>query len=305
MTSQEVTMGLDHAVTTTTSVGVRWVHKWMSYTIEDLGWQVPRVGDVFIIGNPGFGMGQYTMGSEVPPQPPATRDYDGVELRLQKRLSKNWYFNSSYLWSRLWGNYSGLANSDEVTAARNFVARTSPNNNVVFDKIYQSYDSSGSKKPVMGPLATDRPHQVKFQAAYVLPFGTTVSLNEFVGSGTPITRNAYVVSGRTFYKGRGSDGRTPAFSKTDLFLQHDFALPRGSRVQLEMNVLNLFDQKQVISVWARQDRDTVPLTTAQFFAGFNIDEEYARYKIRLDPRFLMPEAWQGRRQIRFAARFVF
>jgi len=287
MTSQEITLGLDHELTATTSVGFRWVRKWLNYTIEDLGWQIPRVGDVFIIGNPGFGMAEYTMGPDVPPQPPATRDYDGVEFHVHKRLANRWYLNASYLWSRLYGNYSGLASSDEVTVGVG--GRTSPNNNVVFDKIYASYDSTGSKQPVMGPLATDRPHQFKTQVAYNFPFGTTVAVNQFIASGTPITRFAYAVSGRTYYKGRMSDGRTPTYSATDLNAQHEFTLPRNTRLQLEVNVLNLLDQKAVVTVFSRQDRDTIPLTTAQFFAGFDVPTEHAKYNIRLDPRFLMTE----------------
>ena len=39
------------------------------------------------------------------PYPAAVRDYDAVELSLNKRLSSGWALRASYLWSRLWGNY--------------------------------------------------------------------------------------------------------------------------------------------------------------------------------------------------------
>ena len=48
------------------------------------------------------------------------RDYDSVEFAFEKRFADNWYLRSSYLWSRLYGNYSGLSQSDEN-------GRTSPN----------------------------------------------------------------------------------------------------------------------------------------------------------------------------------
>ncbi len=35
------------------------------------------------------------------------RVYDSVELRLTKRLANRWTGDVSYLWSRLYGNYSG------------------------------------------------------------------------------------------------------------------------------------------------------------------------------------------------------
>ena len=41
------------------------------------------------------------------------------ELKLTKRLSNNWQMTTSFLVSRLFGTYPGLASSDEV-------ARTSP-----------------------------------------------------------------------------------------------------------------------------------------------------------------------------------
>lgn len=40
-------------------------------------------------------------------------DYDAVELALDKRHSGDWSARVSYTWSRLYGNYSGLAQSDE------------------------------------------------------------------------------------------------------------------------------------------------------------------------------------------------
>ena len=40
------------------SVGVRYTHKWLDRTIEDTGINVPNVGEVFFIANPGFGVAE-------------------------------------------------------------------------------------------------------------------------------------------------------------------------------------------------------------------------------------------------------
>ena len=38
-------------------------------------------------------------------------------------------------------------------------------------------------------------------------------------------------------------GRTPVFSKTDLLVSHEVPMARNKRLRLELNVLNLFNQK--------------------------------------------------------------
>src|SRR5205814_2100090 len=95
------------------SIGVRYTHKWLDRTIEDSGINVPNVGEVFFIANPGFGVAEQILPKPAPPMPKAQRDYDGVEFRLIKRMANRWYLNTSYLYSRLFGNYGGLASSDE------------------------------------------------------------------------------------------------------------------------------------------------------------------------------------------------
>jgi hypothetical protein len=90
-----VTVELDHELSHSMSAGVRYVHTWMTRTIEDNGISVPGVGEVFFIANPGFGVAEQILPAPAPPAPHAVRDYDGLEFRLQKRLSNNWSLNTS------------------------------------------------------------------------------------------------------------------------------------------------------------------------------------------------------------------
>ncbi len=108
------------------------------------------------------------------PTPHATRDYDAFELRLRKRLARGWSAEVDYTYSRLWGNYSGLASSDEN-------GRVAPNMSSYFDVIYQSYDDQ--QRQVFGRLATDRPHALKLWATYDMPWGTTVGVTGIAESG--------------------------------------------------------------------------------------------------------------------------
>ena len=145
------------------------------------------------------------------PFPKAVRDYDAVEFVGRKLLDDNWALTASYVWSRLYGNYSGLSESDEN-------GRTEPNIGATFDSAVGLYDGEG--RALYGRLATDRPHQAKAQFIYTAPFGIDVGVFQSLASGLPVSRSAVLTPGVVaFYAGRGSDGRTPAVSQTDLNVQ--------------------------------------------------------------------------------------
>lgn len=163
--STEISLGLEYLMTPRTLVGLRYVHKEIVQTIEDVGVLDRELGaEVFFIANPGEGVAQRILGPTFPAQPEAVRDYDAVTLWLRKNFDGRWALNASYTYSELRGNYSGLASSDED-------GRLSPNVNRFFDGLPSSFDASGSGRPVFGELATDRPHQFKAQLIYHAPWG--------------------------------------------------------------------------------------------------------------------------------------
>ena len=90
-----------------------------------------------------------------------------------------------------------------------------------------------------------------------------------------------------FYKGRSDLGRLPTFSQTDLNVQHGFRLPGHTRVELEANILNLFDQDTATQISNAPYRDAIPTNAATgFFNGVNIDAiAAATPSIRKDPRY--------------------
>jgi outer membrane receptor protein involved in Fe transport len=295
---QEFTLGLDHELGTRTSVGIRYVHKQIDRTIDDVGIIVPGVGEVYYYANPGFGLAEFTIGEQYPAQPQAQRDYDGVEIRAQRRMTDGFQLSGSYLWSRLYGNFSGLASSDEN-------GRSSPNVNRFFDGIYMSFDEKGN--PTNGNLGTDRPHQVKAQAVYSFRFGTTLAANQYVASGTPISRQVSNFGLPFFYRGRGSEGRTPTFSQTDMYVQHEVNMGGNRRLQFGLNVLNLFDQDTVTDVFNAELRQSVSIDDDVFFqpGGFDTQAIIAAQNRLRDARFLMDSGFQGRRALRFGVKFMF
>ncbi len=301
--AQEFTLGADHELNRTMSVGVRYAHKWMDRTIEDVGIAVPGVGEVFYISNPGRGISENLLRDKAgcttcPSQPIPKRTYDGVEVRLIKRYANNWYLNTSYLRSRLYGNYSGLSSSDEN-------GRNSPSVLRYFDGQYMSFDQTGA--PVYGPLGTDRPHQFKLQASYSLPWGTQAGVFYQLASGLPQQQQITILGVPVFNLGRNSMGRSPTFSQTDLTLSHRLKLMAGTDVTVEANVINLFDQDIVTGYTNTPYRDAIPLSSAQqFFNGFDADAiAAATPSVRKNPLFRMPSGFQAARVVRFAAKFRF
>jgi hypothetical protein len=310
MESNEITLGIQHELTSQISLGFRAVHKELVRTIEDVGVLVPGIGEVFYIANPGEGIARNILGAGFPAQPKARREYDGYELEFTKRMSNNWSLHASYLYSRLWGNYSGLASSDEVSGygadTGNFgTARRAPNVNRYFDALQQSFDENGN--PVYGLLSTDRPHQLKAQALYSFDFGTSIGINQYIGSGTPISREVNVSPGLPFFPdGRGSLGRTPTLTQTDLYLEHRFDFGKRYGLELSLNVINLFDEDTARVVWNAQNTDEdLPLTEEEFFAGFDTDQVIADNNVALDPRYGMDEVLQARREVRLGVKLTF
>ena len=138
-----------------------------------------------------------------PRLPHRTRPSSGRQSSMSGRDFRPWFFSANYTLSRLYGNYSGLASSDEISTPTTgttsataqqqagSIARPGGNVNRYWDLDELLWDSQGNLD-VRGRLATDRPHVVKLYGAYSLPFGTQVGAFFYGASGTPIS--TYVTS---------------------------------------------------------------------------------------------------------------
>jgi len=305
--SGEWSLGLDRELNPRMSLGVRYTHKWLTRTIEDVGLLLPGIGEIYIIGNPGYNTTKVMMPAYPNfPTPRATRKYDAVEFTLRKRFSNRWSAEADYTYSRLWGNYGGLASSDEN-------GRTSPNVNRYFDHLYMSYDQNN--KAVYGLLPTDRPHVLKVQATYDLPWGTSLGAYGIFQSGT-LNSTSISYGGYPIYnKGRGDLGRLPMYKQVDLNVQHTFKLGGQMRLMLQANITNVLDLAGFTSVYTTNPIRIGALTPtnsdAVFFGGPWTVESLKAMKIAQGVTFTDAEffnkldGYQGRRQIRFNAKFSF
>jgi Carboxypeptidase regulatory-like domain/TonB-dependent Receptor Plug Domain len=242
----EYTVGIERLLTGTLLFSARFSHKSVDRAIEDIGFPTASGSEAYIIGNPGFGLAAKVARDNGYTATKAERKYDALEFRVDKRLSNNYFFNASYTWSRLFGNYSGLASSDEA-------GRSSPNVNRFFDLPFLGYTANG--KPDNGRLATDRPHVFKAFAGYGFDwFGNKANRTDFsfftsVQSGTPLTSQYTFYNATAILFGRGDLGRTEKFSETDFLVSHNYKFGKDNRFTLQpfLNILNLFDERNELT----------------------------------------------------------
>jgi hypothetical protein len=319
----EFTAGFERELGSKFLLSGRYSHKQVDRAVEDIGFSSPTGSEAFIIGNPGEGLAA-KVGTDFGFIPlKAERRYDAVEVRLDKRLSKSYYFNSSYTWSRLFGNYSGLASSDED-------GRTSPNVNRNFDLPIVGFTALG--QPDNGLLPTDRPHSFKFYGGYNLNwrdrfgFGrgyeTDFSLFTTIQSGTPLTTRFVLFNiDNMILNGRGDLGRSEAFTQTDFALHHKIRFGGSERfaIVFDLDVLNLFNEVNVLSVFDNISSVNIPSTDIGLSANAPTAEaQFQRTNTRdkintilngpggsKDTRFGLPNSFQGPRSIRFGFRFLF
>ena len=154
-------------------------------------------------------------------------------------------------------------------------------------------------------------HQFKTQAIYSLPFGTSIGANYYLSSGVPVTREIGIYPPNNLpvqYLGRLSDGRTDVFSQTDLYIQHEIKVGGERRMQVSLNVLNVFDQKAALGKWSTyQYVNGIDIPSeALFYTGqLNFDQLIRDQGVVQDPRFLKDSWYQFPISARVGVKFLF
>ena len=288
MAQHEFVVGTDWAIQPTLSFSARYARKRLDNTIEDIG-ATDSLG--FYIGNPGPGFGDtlhrtlYSAGftaplcSACPVQPKAIREYDGLELRVNKTAGSHYFLSAFYTYSSLRGNYPGLTSTFNTDGNG---GRHNPNNNRSFDQPQMAFNAHG--KPFGGPLPTDRPNTVGAFGSFrqkwfggesqlglaqvilqgspvstaVPTLGTTSSVQfvEDQGNFVPFTKDAAgnLIAG-SIQHGR----RTPAYLQTDANLTHYIHVSKeheNRKFGGEINFYNLLNQHAVTGY------NEIPITAA-------------------------------------------
>ena len=226
---EEVIVGADFEVVKDLVLGAKYIWRDLPRVIED---SLASDGSYYL-GNPGEGLlsemydETYTY---LYPAPKPKRTFTGVELTARKRLSDNWQFLASYLWSELEGNYDGTFQAS--------TGQLDPNLNSAFDYAEFSVQNYGY-------LSVDRTHQFKIDGYYTFDFGLDIGLSAYYITGKPVTAYGFDVSYRNYeyyLSERGAYGRTDDEYEMDLHLGYPIKLG-GVQVNLLFDVFNLLDRQ--------------------------------------------------------------
>jgi outer membrane receptor protein involved in Fe transport len=303
----EYVAGWDYQLARDWAFEVRYDRRRLDHILEDSSLNDPFWGETYTVVNPGEGVNRTIDGyasyltslgqsfgvpgwafngpldkqfglsfgtcPTCPPMPKAVRNYDGVELRVTKSFSKGWAGMFSYTWSSLWGNYTGLTNTDQTDGGT--PGRNSPDTSRAFDEPFYYYGANGQSNN--GPLATDRPNTFKGYAYYTLPWlhmNTTFGLFQAAYQGSP--QASYIDIGNMFPNqvseavdifgrdkwvnltqdaagkitiGAPYTRRAPWFTQTDFSVSHEIRVKEHQSIGVQMNITNLLGQRAVTSYY--------------------------------------------------------
>jgi hypothetical protein len=180
------------------------------------------------------------------------RNYQAVEIEMNKGFSNGWLMRANYRIARLQGNYEG--------AFRNDNGQTDPSISSLFDFTTGILGELGNQFAI-GPLNTDRRHVVNGFFSYTFPKSKLKSLTLGTGirvqSGTPISQLAdhpvYQNSGEVPIGGRGVLGRNPVGGQLDLQADYPWKISERSTIRFSAALFNISNSKPVQFV--DQNRD--------------------------------------------------
>lgn len=235
-----------------------------------------------------------TTGGPVPETirwPKPERRYQAVTLEVKKNLSHNWLLQASYTFSRSWGNYVGLFKAD--------TAQLDPNNTSEYDLVSLTDNRSG-------PLPGDRPHVIKFKAAYTYEVDPTLSFTlggQYLWLSGPrvnaLGAHELYGPGEVYVLPRGSMGRLPPFWTLDLRVGVDWTFAKPYKLSFSADCYNVLNRQVKTAVDEEYTSDSV----APIRGGTPADLESLKRvdggEVTPNNNFRNPIAYQSARAFRF------
>jgi hypothetical protein len=166
------------------------------------------------------------------------REYQAVEIEVNKGFSHNWALVSNWRIARLRGNYEGAFRNDNNQA--------DPGISALFDLTEGMFGLIGQQQGI-GPLNTDRRNVVNTYVTYVLDHsamkGLVLGAGVRVQSGVPLTtlvaQQAYQNAGEVPINGRGDLGRAPVVGTVDAHLEYPWKLSERFSLKFGFDAFNI------------------------------------------------------------------
>jgi len=175
------------------------------------------------------------------------REYQAVEIEINKSFGHNWSLISNWRISRLRGNFEG--------AFRNDNGQADPGISSLFDFTPGLLNTLG-KQLAVGPLNADRLHIINIYPTYILDRGPLKGLILTPGvkiqSGVPLTTLAaqsnYGNYGEVPIFGRGDLGRLPMTGTVDAHVEYPWKISESKSLNLAVDFLNIANTKRPLSI---------------------------------------------------------
>ncbi|MFT3693072.1 MAG: TonB-dependent receptor [Kofleriaceae bacterium] len=261
--SDELIVGAEYEVLPDVKVGINYTHKTLPNVLED----------IFLPGSPDYGItnpgqnfddeadklaakaatelmstdaktrtqgeldqqranGMYRIKTYDKPY----RTYDGVQVQLTQRPTKNSLVMASYTYSKEQGNFPGLFSTE--------TGQLDPN-------ITSEYDLPGLLANRYGPMGLDRPHNVKVDGFYRFDLKTAglITLGASVRAQSGIPHNVLGAdptygNGESYLLPRGSFERSPTTGQADVHIAYGYRLSKGTTLEVFGDIFNLTNAQQ-------------------------------------------------------------
>ncbi|MGA8304699.1 MAG: carboxypeptidase regulatory-like domain-containing protein [Candidatus Acidiferrales bacterium] len=171
------------------------------------------------------------------------REYEAVELEVNKAFSHNWAMVANWRIAQLRGNYEG--------AFRNDNGQADPGISSLFDLTQGDFGLIGQQQGI-GPLNTNRKQVVNVYTTYVLGSGKLKNMvlggGVKVQSGVPLTtlaaQQAYQNPGEVPVFGRGDLGNAPVTGSVDAHIEYPWKINDRFTMKFGMDLFNIADGRR-------------------------------------------------------------
>jgi hypothetical protein len=267
--TDEFILGTEYEVMPDLKVGLNYIHRSLPSVIEDIS---TDGGNTYLITNPGQNFdaeaadlhkkameqmassdpqtqalgalnesrSQQLLATKKFAQP--IRNYDGIQFTATQRPTKRSLLMASYTYSKSRGNYPGLFSTETGQADPNITS------------LYDLPDLMANR---YGSLGLDRPHNVKIDGFYqwdLKKLGVITGGISFRAQ-SGISHNVLGASphpgygtGESYLLPRGSAGRSPTTSQTDIHISYGRRLSKNTLLEAFVNVFNAFNQQDQLGV---------------------------------------------------------
>ncbi|HLJ23980.1 MAG TPA: carboxypeptidase regulatory-like domain-containing protein [Candidatus Acidoferrales bacterium] len=179
--------------------------------------------------------------------PNATRNYQAIEIEVNKSLSHNWSLISNWRIARLRGNFEG--------AFRNDNGQNDPGISSLYDFTPGVLGELGFQL-APGPLNADRLHIVNVYPTYTFDKtflkGLIVTPGVKIQSGLPFTtliaQEPYVNTGEVPIFGRGDLGRGPVTGTVDVHLDYPWRISESKSLHFSVDLMNIANSKRNLTI---------------------------------------------------------